>query len=288
MDIAVFSDIHGNYAAFQKCLEYAVEKNIDTFVFLGDYLGEFPYPQKTMDILYSVKAKYQCFFIKGNKEDYWINRKNGNGVEWKSGSSSTGALQYCYSELTDRDIEFFESMPICSEISFEGAEAILVCHGSPNRNNEKMLPNNENTKAVIERCKTKYLLCGHTHVQQSMEYEGKVVLNPGAVGVSLHGDGKSQFMILHSHNKEWEYEFVNLDYDKELVRKDMQESGLDNLAPYWSKITLHLLETGEISHGAVLARAMQYCIEETGDCKWYDVPEKYWEKAVKELIMKIS
>lgn len=74
MDIAVFSDIHGNYVAFQKCLEYAVEKNIDTFIFLGDYLGEFPYPQKTMDILYSMKEKYQCFFIKGNKEDYWINR----------------------------------------------------------------------------------------------------------------------------------------------------------------------------------------------------------------------
>ena len=246
-------------------------------------MGEFPYPQKTMNILYSMKDKYKCFFIKGNKEDYWINQKNGNSIEWKSGTSSTGALQYCYSEMADRDIEFFDSLSICSEISFEGTEAFLACHGSPNRNNEKMLPNNENTNALIEQCKTKYVLCGHTHIQQVIEHEGKIILNPGSVGVSLHGAGKSQFLILHSQNKEWEYEFVNLDYDKELVIKDIQESGLINLAPYWSRITIHLIENGEISHGAVLARAMQYCIEETGECKWYDIPEKYWQKAVQEL-----
>ncbi|MDE7414826.1 MAG: metallophosphoesterase, partial [Lachnospiraceae bacterium] len=48
MEIAVFSDIHGNYAAFERCIEYVSARNINTFIFLGDYLGEFPYPQKTM------------------------------------------------------------------------------------------------------------------------------------------------------------------------------------------------------------------------------------------------
>lgn len=73
LHIAVLSDIHGNYTALQKCLDYAIHIGIDTFIFLGDYLGELAYPQKTMDILYSIKEKYTCFFIKGNKEDYWIN-----------------------------------------------------------------------------------------------------------------------------------------------------------------------------------------------------------------------
>ncbi len=61
--IAVLSDIHGNYIAFQKCLEYALVMGIRTFIFLGDYLGEFPYPQKTMEILYSLKEKYTCFLF---------------------------------------------------------------------------------------------------------------------------------------------------------------------------------------------------------------------------------
>ena len=81
-----------------------------------------------------------------------------------------------------------------------------------------------------------------------------------------------------------EHEFVNIDYDKEYVIKEMQESGLYKSAPYWTQITIHLMLTGEISHGTVLAKAMEYCKEETGNCTWYDIPEKFWRKAVSELI----
>lgn len=62
MEIAVFSDIHGNYAAFERCIEYASSRNINTFIFLGDYLGEFPYPQKTMEMIYALKETHTCFF----------------------------------------------------------------------------------------------------------------------------------------------------------------------------------------------------------------------------------
>lgn len=49
MKIAVLSDIHGNYVALKKCIDYALEKKIETFVFLGDYVGELAYPQKKME-----------------------------------------------------------------------------------------------------------------------------------------------------------------------------------------------------------------------------------------------
>ena len=52
MEIAVLSDIHGNYVALERCLEYAFSQNIGTFIFLGDYIGELAYPGKTMQILY--------------------------------------------------------------------------------------------------------------------------------------------------------------------------------------------------------------------------------------------
>ena len=34
MNIAVLSDIHGNYIALQKCLEYAIAKGIEAFIFI--------------------------------------------------------------------------------------------------------------------------------------------------------------------------------------------------------------------------------------------------------------
>ena len=34
--------------------------------FLGDYIGELAYPEKTMQILYDLNDRYECYFIKGN------------------------------------------------------------------------------------------------------------------------------------------------------------------------------------------------------------------------------
>lgn len=38
MDIAVLSDIHGNYIALKRCLEYAFSQNISTFFSWGTIL----------------------------------------------------------------------------------------------------------------------------------------------------------------------------------------------------------------------------------------------------------
>ena len=282
LNIAVLSDIHGNYAALQKCLDYAENIGIDTFIFLGDYLGELAYPQKTMDILYSVKEKYKCFFIKGNKEDYWINyEKEPKG--WNEYDSTTGCLYYTYHNLKPKDLQFFKSLSLKEELEFDGLLPITICHGSPRKVNEKLLPDNENTFQIMESNSSDYILCGHTHIQGKIEHNGKSVLNAGSVGFSMNSNGKAQFMILNGMQDMWDYEFISLDYDVETVIADLHSSGLSKKAPYWCKVSENLLRTGEVSHGTVLARAMELCKDKYGKCNWPDVPEECWEQAVKEM-----
>lgn len=55
MNIAVLSDIHGNYVALERCVRFALDRGIKQFLFLGDYLGELAFPQRTMEIIYSLK-----------------------------------------------------------------------------------------------------------------------------------------------------------------------------------------------------------------------------------------
>lgn len=55
MGIAVLSDIHGNYVALERCVRFALDRGIKQFLFLGDYLGELAFPQRTMEIIYSLK-----------------------------------------------------------------------------------------------------------------------------------------------------------------------------------------------------------------------------------------
>lgn len=281
--IAVLSDIHGNYVSLQRCLEHAINMGADTFIFLGDYVGELAYPQKTMDILYSIQEKYRCFFVKGNKEDYWINyAKEQNG--WKEYDSTTGSLYYTYQELKQRDIHFFQSLPLKKQLKFDGLLPITVCHGSPRKVNEKLLPDNENTFSIMENDSNDYILCGHTHIQGRIEHNGRMVLNAGSVGVPLHSNGRAQFMILRGTQGAWDYEFVSLKYPVEDVIADLYASGLSEKAPCWCKVSEHLLRTGEISHGAVLARAMTLCKDKFGECNWPDVPEECWGQAVEEMI----
>ncbi len=284
MKIAVLSDIHGNYVALQECIKYTRNREIDTYVFLGDYVGELAYPQKTMEILYSLKENYNCFFIRGNKEDYWLDYRSSGEKGWNEFDSTTGALYYTYHNLTPKDFDFFKTLSYKERLEFDNSVPITICHGSPRKVNEKLLPNSEKTFAIMENNDTSCILCGHTHIQGKIEHKGKVVLNAGSVGVSLHGKGKAQFMILQSAQDAWEEEFISLEYDAERVISDLHTSGLSKKAPAWCKVSEHLLRTGELSHGTVLARAMALCKESECECNWPNVPEKYWNLAISELL----
>lgn len=285
MKVAVLSDIHGNYAAFETCVEYALAQDIRTFFFLGDYVAEFPYPQRTMEMLYDMQEKYDCYFIRGNKEDYWLDCKYNADCVWKNGNHTVGAMKYTYEELTEQDFAFYQSMPISREISFEGAEPIMICHGSTERNNQKMLPDDEETRRIIEECNCRYILCGHTHGQMTIEHGGKILWNPGAVGVPKNSGGKTQFMILHQKDTEWEPEFISLEYEKEQILKEFHETGLEQMAPYWTQITRHLLRAGENTHSRALFYAMDLDMAENGSTIWYNVPDKYWIKAITDLLV---
>jgi len=284
MDIAVLSDIHGNYIALERCLDYAFSKGICTFFFLGDYIGELAYPERTMQILYDLSNKYQCYFIKGNKEDYWLKYRSTGEKGWRDKSSTTGALLYAYNSLTDRDLEFFAQLQPTKEIVIDNMPPVIICHGSPYKVSEKLLPDDVRTIDIMSSVNSSVILCGHTHRQQKIVHKEKCVLNPGSVGMPLGSEGKTQFLILHGNDGIWSEEFISLSYDVDRVIHEIHEVNLDEHAPYWSMITEYILPKGNTSHDKFLSRAMDLCKEETGTCVWPDIPEKYWAQAVEEMI----
>ena len=298
MEIAVLSDIHGNYVALERCMEFCRERGIDTYIFLGDYAGELAYPEKVMAMLLDIKEKYSCYFVRGNKEDYWKDYHDRGETGWKEYDSTTGSLYYTYHQLSQKSMDFYDTLPVQQKIKLGNFPEITICHGSPYKTNEKMLPDKERTFEIMEKNDTNVILCGHTHHQRGIEHEGRYTLNAGAVGVSLFAEGKAQFMILSdeldSENdllywKQMEelgmkYAFLSLSYDVERVIEDLHNAGLDEYAPCWCRITEYLLRKGDVAHGFVLNRAMELCKNEEGECIWPDIPEMYWQQAVEEMI----
>ncbi len=284
MDIAVLADIHGNYAALERCLEYAFSRGISTFFLLGDYIGELAYPDRTMKILYDLSNRYQCYFIKGNKEEYWLKYRADGEKGWKNNNSTTGALLYAYNSLTDRDLKFFTQLLPVQVIDIYKMPEIIICHGSPFNVSEKLLPNDVKTIEIMNSVNASVILCGHTHKQQKIIHNEKCVLNPGSIGMPLFSEGKTQFLILHGNDGVWTEEFISLEYSVDRVINDLHSARLYEYAPYWSLITEYVLRTGLKSQGEILSRAVDLCKKETGDCIWPDIPEKYWAQAVEETI----
>ncbi len=286
MEIAVIADLHGNYEAFKACVSYLANRSIEAILFLGDYVGEFGFPQQTMALLKQLDESYTCHWIKGNKEDYWLKQQASSEALWKEYDSTTGSLYYTYHQLTPDDLAFFASLPITRDVHFPGYPPITLCHGSPLKVNQPLLINDEDTQRILASCPGDLIVCGHTHIQQVITGNNRRAINPGSIGVPLYSQQKTQFMILHGEEGQWREEFISLNYAMELEIERLSQSGLSLYAPYWTKTTIQILRHGNDSHARVLSLAMAYCEQERGECIWPFIPEIYWERAYRELYEK--
>ncbi|WP_051525918.1 metallophosphoesterase family protein [Butyrivibrio proteoclasticus] len=281
MDIAVFSDIHGNYSALQACIDYAVGRGITNFMLLGDYVTDCPSPQKTMEKIYVLKQYFNTYIIKGNREDYLLDYHKSGAGNWRKGSAS-GALLYTYENLTQKDFDFFDSLQSYGQFEMKGYPSFEYCHGSPGQINELLYREKRNTKKVLTHLKGNYLVHGHTHIQGTYVYRGKKAINPGSVGMPWYYGGKTQFCILHGSSKGWEEDYIQLEYNRKEIIRDFKSSDISRYAPAWAAVSMHTIRTGVDLNQTVLLRAMRLCEQERGNVRWPNIPEKYWAIALKE------
>ena len=284
-NIAVLSDIHGNHVALKTCLDYLKDKDIDSYFFLGDYTGEFPGIEQTMKMLYDLREKKQCLFIRGNKENYQIDELGKEYPEWDDYPSTIGTLRYANKHLKKEDVEFFNSLPITMTVQTAGLPDIVICHGSPRKVNEKFAINPQSLNEVVSETKADYIICGHTHKEMEAMCGTTHVWNPGSVGVSIDEPYSYKFMILHGCDGEWKPEFISLEADTERLVSDLKESGLFEIAPYWTRFTELMItgKNGKHTHGSMLNRAMDICLRKNGECNWPMVPEECYAEAFAEI-----
>lgn len=298
-EIAVLADIHGNYPALEACLELARHRGIQRYLFLGDYITDFPYSRQVLDRLYEIEQSCDCRFIRGNREEYMIDyRANGgkqaDGTPWTN-CSAQGALLYCYENLTDLDIDRFESRPISALWQPEEGPALAYCHGSPSNTRSNLGRN----PAVLEEMASlpeDFLITGHTHRFRNIWFRGKQIVCAGSVGVPVAGRSRlsgpreggcakiAQMVILHLVRGTWKPEFLYVPYDWQKAVRDLEISGLAERAPVWAALLRHGVYTGEDSFSVVPSRAAELYLQETGkEAGWAQVPEEFWRRAAKDF-----
>lgn len=227
MKIAVLSDIHANHLALEACLDRAKELGAQGYVFLGDHVTDFPYPKKTMELLYICNDSFPCWFIRGNREDYLLGHRYNADDGW-SYCSQSGSLLYTFEELDGSDLRFFEDMPVGMEIKPDGLPPFSICHATMSDNRRLFYPNSEEIGDIIKEQATELMVCGHTHGYFVYDNGNKRIINAGAVTRN-----RASMLILTSDGGKWQAEHYIVDYDVEAAIQEFTESGLIEKANGW-------------------------------------------------------
>lgn len=276
MKLAVLSDIHSNHTALESVFEYISGKYYDMYIFLGDYVTDCPYPQKTLALLREFSAGRRCVFIRGNREDYLINHRKDGGV-WEYGSK-TGALKYTYENLSGEELDRFAEMPISMRIEAEGCPPFVVCHGSPESSNYLFHTETPEAEEMARRLDCGLMLCGHSHIPYIFRHSGKMIVNPGALGMPVNRQNRAQFAEV-TFDGEWRAEIISVEYDIEKEVAEFAESGLLEKSGLWGRGLIGTLREG-VNYTVMTVREVERLSKETG------LPvtdEGLWARAAKNV-----
>lgn len=281
MRLAVLSDIHSNIVALDACISLMERIPIDGVLLLGDYTSDFPHPTRTLDRLGQLRIKYPCYAVAGNREASFLAYHEGTEKNWED-TSYQGSLLYTYQRLRKKDFEWFETLPPTRVVEIPGTAKLRLAHGSPERIRELLNPGDENTKLCMQKLDTEYLLAGHTHRQGTFEYAGKLLINPGSVGVAIGVKLAAHMAFLEWKEERWKAELISVPYEYPRIEEEFSRSTLLEKAGLWPKCILKSILCGENMGPLCAKRAYDLAVQEQCTKKGEAIPESYFVRAAKE------
>lgn len=214
MRIAVISDIHGNKDALSTFFEDVDKENVDTIICLGDLVGYGPYPNQVISMI----RKKHILCIKGNYDNSVVDNEYSYIRETTINSFS---LPWTVNELTEENRLFLQNLPSTITLNIEGKNLLFV-HGSPNKINEYLLKDSENTFEVMNSINEDVLFCAHTHLPHIKKFNNKLYINCGSIGKPKIGRPNITYCIFNVDQKgDISAEIKEITYDFKKIVADM-------------------------------------------------------------------
>lgn len=217
MKIAIISDIHGNDEALTAVLNDIKKEQCNKIFCLGDLAMAGPEPSKVLNKIKNLSTENNFTLIQGNT-DQKLGTYDKQFEEILNEKVPVMAESYRadLKELSAEDKNFLEKLPEKLLIEEFGVK-ILLCHGSPRKNDENITPNLtiEQVEEIVKDIEAEIIFCGHTHVPCGYATNtGKTVVNVGSVGRPFSELPKACYVILKiNENSDFEIEHKLINYD---------------------------------------------------------------------------
>jgi putative phosphoesterase len=232
--IALYSDIHGNLAALDAVLADIEASRVTERICLGDLVG---YGPESVGIIDRVRATIDPV-IQGNYDRGVGGRLGDCGCYYPTPEAKAdGAVSYAFTvdAVGDEDAAWLAGLR--SDLRFEhGGLRVLICHGSPRRVNEYLMPDRPESQLVrlAAEAAADVVCCGHVHTPYHRIFhtdEGQVhYVNSGSVGKPKDGDPRPSWVELRLGEAEDEPRVETIihrvAYDTELTRRAMEARGV--------------------------------------------------------------
>jgi predicted phosphodiesterase len=170
--IAVFSDVHGNSAAFERFLKSAELDDADAFICLGDLIGYIPNPSILQTVLGSLPGN--TVYLQGNHEHMVVNQ------HWQTDDSILSHRK-CYETLKQSELlQIANEWPQSYSVSGKSGVALFT-HGTPQDPIFGRLT--QTSVCSIAPSEFAFVFGGNTHRQFSCRLKDTVYTNVGSVGL---------------------------------------------------------------------------------------------------------
>ncbi len=293
MRIAVLADIHGNLPALEAVLADVKRQGATGMIVAGDFLDR-PQP---LEVLRVVQALGACV-IRGNREEYLLAFARRDAPDhWRTSNQWRGVRWLC--ERLDREAwAYIKSLPRESVYSADGVDPIRVVHGAPGSTTGLVLPSRDPVAMALYRKAellglsygrmsigesiTQFdepvLICAHSHIPWKQEQDGRLVVNPGSVGVPINGDARAQYALLTWERGRWEAEHRAVAYDLQQIRVAYEQSGILTVDGAFGRALLCSIETGLNVFGWLMSHCRRHATE-AGVPESEAIPDAIWDEA---------
>ncbi|HPW18087.1 MAG TPA: metallophosphoesterase family protein [Candidatus Aminicenantes bacterium] len=232
MRYLIFTDIHGNFEAFQAVLKAVQKKRIDHYIFLGDLVGYGASPNEVIARILTLKP---LSIVRGNHD------KAVSGLDSVQTFNpiAASAIFWTKKAIARKHLDFLARLKQSPEV-VQGS--ITICHGAPFDEDYYIFGEFDASEA-FRYIQTQVCFFGHTHfpyvyVEKDGSVEGtflegdasevrlekgvRYLVNPGSVGQPRDRDPRSAYAIYDSGART--IKFYRVEYDiEETKRKILAE-----------------------------------------------------------------
>ena len=177
--VAVLSDIHGVLPALDAILAEPDVTAAERIVLTGD-IAAGPLPMHTLDRLLELGER--VVWVRGNADRELVRLARGGTTSIPDPIAPWAAAQ-----LRSDQVELLDGLPHPVTLQLDGFGDVAFCHGTWRDDDEVVLVDTrlDRWAEVLDGLpvQTMTVVCGHTHMPYIRLAHGRLIVNPGSVGM---------------------------------------------------------------------------------------------------------